>query len=302
MKHLLIAFTAAVALLVVAGSAMADWNVGDPYKMHWPQLPDLQTGLDVLATTFPQAVPPWGKALADDFKCTQTGQITDIHIWGSWLNNIFPLNTDPAGVVFPDPGNVRFRLSLHANIPDPDGATGPDFSKPGDELWSGWFGPGQFKWRRQEVPTERFMNPNIPPDQNQIIGFDNQVVQYNFYPDPLDPRLKQEAGTIYWLDVTAIPLGIPDGPGSEAWFGWKTTRPELHFEDDAVYGHMRQDALGNWVSVGDWLPLKYPMGGEFEGQTMDLSFVITPEPGTVAMLVGAGLIGLVAYARRRRMR
>ena len=146
------------------------------------------------------------------------------------------------------------------------------------------------------------MNPNIPPDQNQIIGFDNQVVQYNFYPDPLDPRLKQEAGTIYWLDVTAIPLGLPDGPGSEALFGWKTTRPELHYEDDAVYGHMTLDALGNWVAVGDWKPLVYPLNHPYEGHTMDMAFVITPEPGTVVMLIGAGLMGLVAYARRRRMR
>jgi len=295
MKHVLTLLTVVVALLVVATSATADWNVGDPYKMHYPQLPDLQTGLDVLATTFPHAAPPWGKVLADDFKCTETGQITDIHIWGSWLNDFFPQNYDPAGgQLVPDPGHVAFRLSLHSNVSD------PAYSRPGEELWARWFSPGEFKWRRWATAEEGFMDPNIPPSQNQIIGRDTQVFQYNFYPDPLDPRLKQEAGTIYWLDVTAIPLGLPDGPGSEALFGWKTTEPRYHYEDDAVYGHMTMDALGNWVAVGDWVPMVYPPNHPYAGHTIDMAFVITPEPGTVAMLIGAGLIGLVTYARRRR--
>jgi hypothetical protein len=308
MKYVLTALMAVVALVFLTAPARADWAPNDPvnptnHKMHWPQLPDLQTGLDVratLPTPHPEPGVPFGKVLADDFKCTQTGQITDIHIWGSWLNDWFPYHSVPGGT-FQDPGWVRFRLSLHANLPDPDGPTGPDFSKPGEELWSGWFDPGMFEWQRWAKDLdEGFMDPNIPPTQQQIIGRDTQVFQYNFYPDPLDPRLKQEEGRIYWLDVTAIPLGLPDGPGSEALFGWKSTHPRYHYEDDAVYGHMIVDAAGNLGPVGDWLPLKYPFPGPYEGQTMDLAFVITPEPGTVAMLVGAGLVGLVAYARRRR--
>ena len=59
-----------------------DWKPGSPHKMHWPQLPDLGfTGIDVAATQV---------TLADDFKCTATGPIHDIHIWGSFDKDILP--------------------------------------------------------------------------------------------------------------------------------------------------------------------------------------------------------------------
>ena len=64
-------------------------------------MPDLNpTGLDVLDTLQPFGEQPQWKILADDFLCTQSGPITDIHIWGSWLNNVLPRNAE--GV--PDPG------------------------------------------------------------------------------------------------------------------------------------------------------------------------------------------------------
>src|SRR2546423_5835293 len=54
--------------------------------IKWIQYPD-RAGLDVLA-----AQPPAGAAgqpliLASDFRCTQTGPITDIHLWASWLGD-----------------------------------------------------------------------------------------------------------------------------------------------------------------------------------------------------------------------
>ncbi|MCJ7578787.1 MAG: hypothetical protein MUO91_10085, partial [candidate division Zixibacteria bacterium] len=45
------------------------------HKMHFPQLPDLE-GWDVYAV--------YPKTLADDWKCSATGPVTDIHFWGSW--------------------------------------------------------------------------------------------------------------------------------------------------------------------------------------------------------------------------
>ncbi len=47
----------------------------DGHKMHFPQLPD-EDGWDVNATQ-PQV-------LADDWTCSQTGWVKDIHFWGSW--------------------------------------------------------------------------------------------------------------------------------------------------------------------------------------------------------------------------
>jgi len=75
-----------LCVLFVSGTALADWDPADPAK--WVQLPDLSpTGIDVYATN--------PKVLADDFLCTQTGLITDIHIWGSWLGDYLP--TEPTG-------------------------------------------------------------------------------------------------------------------------------------------------------------------------------------------------------------
>src|SRR5262245_12758426 len=71
----------------------ADWNQGDPFKMHYPQLPELtSTGLDVLATAQGPGSASPSKILADDWLCTFTGPVSDIHIWGSWLNDRLPNN------------------------------------------------------------------------------------------------------------------------------------------------------------------------------------------------------------------
>jgi hypothetical protein len=51
------------------------------HKMHYPQLPD-PGGWDVNATgnvSLPNSI-----MLADDFRCTETGYIDDMHFWGSW--------------------------------------------------------------------------------------------------------------------------------------------------------------------------------------------------------------------------
>ncbi len=58
--------------------------------------------------------------------------------------------------------------------------------------------------------------------------------------------------------------------------GWKTSLN--HWQDAAVYWD------GGWNQLTD----------------LDLAFVITPEPSTLAMLLGGGLIGLLAYCVRRR--
>jgi hypothetical protein len=44
------------------------------------------------------------------------------------------------------------------------------------------------------------------------------------------------------------------------------------------------------------------VGGTVSGIIYSATITIVPEPGTVVMLIGAGLIGLLAYARRRRKR
>ena len=71
---------AALLILLATGSAaLADWDEGGPYKMHYPQLPKVDLGWDVCLCC------QW---LADDFQCTETGTIDDIHLWVSFKEDM----------------------------------------------------------------------------------------------------------------------------------------------------------------------------------------------------------------------
>jgi len=77
---------AVMFLGILTLTALADWDPGGPFK--WVQYPDLSDmGMDVKATG------PY--VLADDFECTQTGPLTQIHIWGSWYHDFLPFFEHP---------------------------------------------------------------------------------------------------------------------------------------------------------------------------------------------------------------
>jgi len=267
-------FMAAAVLACLASPTLADWNVGDPHKMHFPQMPDLDFGMDVLAMTPYPGDPDIGKVVADDWRCTSSGPVTDIHIWGSWLNDEFP--HDPAGL--PDPGAVTFRLSIHSDI----AATPTTYSRPGDLLREFVFQPGSFQWREWGLASEAFFDPN----QNEIIGSDTQVIQYNFFFDPTE-AFRQEQGAIYWLDVSATV-----SPGDSAVFGWKTSQDR--FNDDSVYADY---VPGQPIDPGQWIEMFDPRTGE----SLHQAFVITPEPGTFVLLaIGTAAGGFVCLIRRRK--
>lgn len=280
---------------MVSTPSFADWdptNPADVAKAKWIQLPDLSsTGMDVLATLQPNAAVPPGpqwKILADDFLCTQSGPITDVHLWGSWLNDILP--QDSQGLS--DPGALRFKLSFHSDVP----ATATSFSHPGAELWSAIFSPGQFKVNPDVIAAnEQFYDPNL----DAIIGTDHEVYQYNFTSlfDALGNPFVQSQGTIYWLDVQTEVLNVQGVV--PAVFGWKTRDPSQHFNDDAVFADTAGFA-GALTTV--WNELRYPAGHPLQGQSIDLSFVLTvPEPSSLA-LFGLGAVALAGYVWRRSKR
>lgn len=255
-----------LCVLFVNGTVLADWTPADPAK--WVQLPDLSpAGIDVYATN--------PKVLADDFLCTQTGLITDIHIWGSWLGDYLPM--EPTGGN-PSASNVAFTLSLHADIPA-GSQGGPPYSMPGELLWEQTFEPGQFSANLYSVGPEGWYNPNTG---EYFVEGDHQAWQYNFYIDPEVAFLQEgtlDNPVVYWLDVSATPSDSP------TFFGWKTSID--HWNDDAVWADSHQ---------GPWNELRYPGGHPFEGQSIDLAFVITPEPTTIVLL---GLGGLALRRKRR---
>ncbi len=291
-----ITITAALAVLLTAAPASADWDPGDDFKMHYPQLPDLTPeGMDVLAGL---AFDPFlgVKFLADDFLCTQTGPITDIHIWGSWLNDQSP----------PPPDQGTFVLGIYDDIPA--GTGGLMHSRPGNLLWDMKFKPGEYIAREYATAQELFYDPNI----DQIIGGDTVVWQYNFFIDEAT-ALIQDKDNIYWLAVTNVDPnndGVVDtrdlieAESGINRFGWKTSASE-HFNDDAVFldhdlpfGQPINEVFppqGAPAPGLPWQEMRYPFGHPFETESIDLAFVITPEPATLALLT----LGTLAILRRR---
>ena len=202
----------------------ATGNTHDPdcgpwpnHKMHFPQLPDLE-GWDVLATL--------PKTLADDWQCSATGLVTDIHFWGSWKD----IDGDPSTDDFPPGGQMPFfLLSIHKNIPaDAD----TPWSRPGALVWE-WYG---------EIPGTPFEPPTMEhwydPNTGDYVCNDHVPYwRYDFVDIPT-PFFQYE-DSIYWLDITA--MGIP----TPYQWGWKTSRD--HFMDDAVYTDT--PPVGPWIEM-----------------------------------------------------
>jgi hypothetical protein len=222
-----------------------DWNIGDDHKMHHPQLPDLTpTGVDVDMAWTP---------LADDFKCSQTGKITDIHFWGSFADDCLP-----AG----GPASLTFQITIYSDIPANESSTG--YSMPGEPLWTRRFEPCTYTVRQvADSNVEDWYDPatNLYLPQNHF-----QAYQYNICMADADVW-EQQAGRIYWLEIKDI---VPDDQRDYT-FGWKTTQLGLRWNDDAVYRG----------ATGGWAELRYPRvptpGHPYAGQSMDLAFVITGE-------------------------
>jgi hypothetical protein len=247
------------AFFIVAG--LLAYNVGglaqSSEQVKWLQSPDT-TGWDVNMTT--------PRLLADDFKCTLTGPITDIHLWTS-------THTSPSSII----GNYTFNLSFWSDVPatpDPN-----SYSQPGQQLWSISLKPSATALI--ETPPEGWYDP-----ASQVIIANDHVnmVRYDFL-IPTPSAFTQQEGTIYWLGVQAI----PDPTGDEPLVGWKSSVD--HWNDDAVY-----------MSVtGGWQELRDPRSEA----SMDLAFALTtsssvPDGGTSILLLGLGLVGLWGAKRFTR--
>jgi hypothetical protein len=227
---------------LLTAPVLADWNVGDPYKMHFPQLPDLN-GWDVNAT--------YPKVLADDWQCLGSGPVSDIHFWGSWKQDLIGTITS-------------FHVSIHADVPAQPGIP----SHPGPVLWEEEI--TNFAIRSYDpTSNEGWYDPNT----GQYAKPDHQhYFQYNLT-NILNPY-PQAQGMIYWLDISARVLET-----DKKW-GWKTSLD--HWNDDAVWGDFPNP---------NWMELRDPI----TGTSLDMAFVITPEPTTLLLL---GVAGLILLRRR----
>ncbi len=251
----------------VAAPAAADWDETMPAK--WVQLPDLTPeGIDIYNMESAEGI---RKILADDFKCDIPIPITDVHFWGSWKD-------DKVGKI------TSIHLSIHDDIPAAADGTEPTYSRPGEQRWEGNFVEGEFTMRPIPSPDEDWYNPNTG---EYLRDNHHQAWQVNIVDirDPFPQEGTPDQPIVYWLDIVVK----VENPEEHQW-GWKTARE--HWNDDAV-----------WSDGGEqWNELLYPPEHPYHNlpypeNSIDLAFVITPEPGTTCLLV---LGGIGALLRRRR--
>ncbi len=212
--------------------------------IKWLQRPDLsQYGVDV-SNRYVQ--------LADDFLCTQSGPITDFHIWTSFLNDLVP----------EIPNGLTITLYLYADVPDPNPQDPTDWSHPGSLLWSKTFRPGTYNAGLcANVPGGEWWHEPVT-NLWQFPG-DHQVYQYDFYVHP-DEAFRQREGTIYWLGMKY------QSDLANFSMGWKSSN--YHWNDDAC-----------WLdpASGTWRELRYGDGHPWRPDSMDLAFAVTGEAGPV---------------------
>jgi len=216
------------------------WQEGDPYKMHWPQLPDqTSTGMDVVM---------YPNTIADDFLCTESGPIRDIHFWASFADDCLP-----AGGV----ESVSFTVDIYEDIPASESTP---FSHPGKLLWNDYINPDEYTVNQLPEAPQGWFDPDTGTYQP---SGNTAVYQYNFCPDE---TFVQEEGTIYWLQIKPIYwFQYPSPLVPDFLVGWKTSPTAQHWNDDAV-----------WLDPNlGWLPLQYPQEHVLAGKSVDLAFVIS---------------------------
>ena len=212
-----------------------------PPTNKWVQYPDQSNGLDV-NDTLPNI-------LADDFRCTASGSITNIQLWGSWLDDATP---DP---------KTTFVLGIWSDVPSSFSTTSAGrFSHPGQLLWTETFVPGGYAITFYTNGTEQFYDPATGK-----LSRETKIWNYSFNPKvPFCQQGSTNSPVTYWLSAyaqTAPPL----------FFGWKTSTN--HWGDDAVFGHLNAagPALGDWQELHDpTIPTALV--------SLDLAFVINNGP------------------------
>jgi hypothetical protein len=226
-----------ILVLVPAMAIGQSWNPGDPHKMHFPQLPD-EAGWDVNATS--------PNVLADDWRCSETGWIKDLHFWGSWKDGI--------------EGQISaFLLNIHTDLPIGHPNNPFPYSIPGDLIWEAQI--SDFNAVAKDPPT---LEGWYDLSTGEIL-WDNHQAYFQY--DILLPSslwFMQQQGTIYWLEISAVvsdPVAV---------WGWKSSLN--HWNDDAVWF---DEAPQIWVDI--WEPAKPIVNGFTAQMIPGTQFVGTGE-------------------------
>lgn len=198
MKRKIIGIVVCMLMIGATGIAVADWEPADGHKMHFPQMPD-PTGWDVNFHDF---------MLGDDWQCSESGPVTDIHFWISWRQD--------------EVGDLTFvKTEIYSNNPNGPGG----FSEPEELLWGRTFGPDQFIIKGPMIGDQGWLEP-----YGEFFEHDH-TMYYQINIKGIEQPFVQEEGTIYWLVIT-MPYLYPIE------VGWKTSKDI--FMDTAVWGNPGQ--------------------------------------------------------------
>ena len=215
-----------------------------PIKWDQPPDPAHPTNIFYGWNELSQFDPP-AQIVADDWVCTTTNPVTDIHWWGSFLNwTEFQPPAMPIG----------FMITIWTDVPT---NTANPFSHPGEAIWTNYC--TSFTWE--------FAGWDYDPRTGMF------ETCYKFEQDllPQDWFYQQQGPTgtnIYWISIAAVQPPWP--------WGWKTRPrdPTSPAPDDAVRG----PSLPFPPPPDAWNPIWWPT----ETNSWDMAFELTTMVGSVS--------------------
>jgi len=202
MKRKIVGILICTLVIGTSGIAIADWIPSDGHKMHFPQMPD-PVGWDVNFHDY---------YLADDWQCSETGPVKDIHFWISWRHDI------QTQLPF-------IHLEIYSN------GQGPTYSYPFEQLWTRTITPDQFIIKGPFNGDQGWLEPYGEYYLHDHLNY------YQINIKNITAPFIQQNGTIYWL-VIQMPYLYPIE------IGWKTSKNL--FMDTAVWGNP-----GQWAPIID---------------------------------------------------
>ncbi len=229
LKHkLFLTFT--IIFILLLGSAhvgLAHWTEADGHKMHYPQLPDPK-GWDVCLRPM---------AVADDFRCSESGAITDIHFWISWKDDIVDEVLDWAVSIY-------------------DNRVVDGVSQPGTELWR--FKEGKISIRIEEPSEQGWLCPCVDSLEEHVLPDNHKYYALINLTEIVEP-FRQREGEVYWLVIRANAT-LYEAPRPQPEVGWKTSIN--HYGSPAMWI--------KWpLSTIRWTPVP-----SLSSEQIDMAFVI----------------------------
>ena len=184
------------------------------------------------------------RVLANDFECTQTGWIVEIHLYGSWLDDASS-NID------------EFNLTIYSDIPASESPTGYSMPNMSDNLWnyvasSGFYDKPFHTYTDEEMWWDPYTGTH---------GEDKEILEYIITIPEDEAFLQQgteENPIIYWLAVHAK----VDSEGYR--FGLTSSYP--HLLDDSV--------MRDYENPYNWTELYYPAGHPHQFESIDFALTI----------------------------